>query len=403
MSIFNGKDFTGWFGNNPHATSKAKNVEESLAKQAEEFKAHWTVENGEMVNDGNGPYATTEKEYGDVELELEYKTVAKGDSGIYMRGTPQIQIWDYTEEGGKWKLGADKGSGGLWNNSKGNPGKDPLVLADKPFGEWNKVKARMLGSRTWVWLNDQLVVDGAIWENFWDKERLTPLPPKGHIHLQTHGAEIRWKNIKVREIGSNEAAKLLRADDIESGFSYIFDGKSLDGWSGETQNYEVVDGTIRCKEGKGGTLFYNRILGDYTVRFDFKLPPGGNNGLAIRYPGKGDTAYVGMCELQILDNTAEKFAKLDERQYHGSAYGIAPAARGYLRPVGQWNTQEVTVTGHRVKVELNGSVILDADLSTIEEYLADKPHPGKMRTEGFFGFAGHGDPVEFRNVAVKQH
>ena len=229
-SIFNGKDYTGWFGNNPHVTAKAKNKEESLAKQAVEFKAHWTVEDGAMVNDGKGPYATTKEKYGDVELELEYKTVAKGDSGIYMKGTPQIQIWDYTKEGGKWKLGADKGSGGLWNNSKGAPGRDPLVLADKPFGEWNKVKARMLGSRTWVWLNDKLVVDGVIWENYWNRSK--PLPPKEHIHLQTHGAEIRWKNIMVREIGSDEANKILRTSDEKDGFSSIFDGKTLSGWAG---------------------------------------------------------------------------------------------------------------------------------------------------------------------------
>lgn len=401
VSIFNGKDYTGWHGDNPHTTSKAKDKAASLATQAEEFKQHWSIENGEMVNDGKGPYATTDKEYGDVELQLEYRTVAKGDSGIYMKGTPQIQIWDYTEEGGKWKIGADKGSGGLWNNSKGAPGKDPLVLADKPFGEWNKVKAKMLGSRTWVWLNDKLVVDGAIWENYWDKARIKPLPPKGPIHLQTHGAEIRWKDIKVREIGAEEANTTLRGDD--EGFTDIFNGKDLSNWAGQTDNYEVIDGAIQCIKGKGGTVYFDENLTDYTVRFDFKLPPGGNNGLAIRYPGKGDTAYVGMCELQVLDNTAEKYAKLDERQYHGSAYGIAAAERGYLRPVGEWNTQEVTVVGHTVKVELNGSVILNADLSKIDEYMADKPHPGKLRTEGFFGFAGHGDPVAFKNVAIKKH
>ena len=397
--IFNGKDYGGWIANNPHTTNKAKDKAESLAKQAEEFKQHWTIENGEMVNDGHGPYATTEKDYGDMELELEYKTVAKGDSGIYLRGTPQIQIWDYTEEGGKWKLGADKGSGGLWNNSKGAPGKDPLVLADKPFGEWNKVKTRIVGSRTWVWLNDKLVVDGAVWENFWDRSK--PLPARGPVHLQTHGAEIRWRNIKLREIGAGEANKILRSDDIEKSFTYIFDGKTLDGWAGAKDNYEIVDGAIQCKDGKGGTLYYNQIFKDFAVRFDFKLPPGGNNGLAIRYPGKGDTAYVGMCELQVLDNTAEKYAKLDERQYHGSAYGMVAAARGYLRPPGQWNTQEVTVQGSRITVELNGYIILNTDLSETTEYMGKRPHPGKLRESGYFGFAGHNDPVTFRNVAIK--
>ncbi len=400
VSIFNGQDYSGWHGNNPHTTAKAKDREASLEKQAAEFANHWSVEAGEMVNDGKGPYATTDKEYGDVELELQYKTVAKGDSGIYMKSTPQIQIWDYTEEGGKWKLGADKGSGGLWNNSKGAPGKDPLVLADKPFGEWNHVKTRLLGSRTWVWLNDKLVVDGVVWENYWDRSK--PLPPTGPIHLQTHGAEIRWKDITAREIPADEANQLLRADDAEQGFTSIFDGKSLSGWAGATDNYEVVDGAIQCIKGKGGTLYHEKELADFAVRLEFKLPPGGNNGLAIRYPGHGNSAYIAMTELQVLDNTAKKYAKLDKRQYHGSAYGMAAAHRGYLRPVGQWNTQEVTVVGSTITVELNGSIILKTDLADITSYMQDRQHPGKLRETGFFGFAGHSDPVAFKNIAIKE-
>ncbi len=137
------------------------------------------------------------------------------------------------------------------------------------------------------------------------------------------------------------------------------------------------------------------------VRFEFKLPPGGNNGLAIRYPGEGDTAYVGMTELQVLDTEAPAYAKLDPRQTHGSAYGMAAARRGYLRPVGEWNFQEVTVKGSTIVVELNGTRILDADLSTITEYLDAKAHPGKDRKEGHFGFAGHRDPVAFRNIRIK--
>ena len=127
-----------------------------------------------------------------------------------MRGTPQVQIWDSTNEAG-FKNGADKGSGGLWNNAKGAPGKDPLVLADRPFGEWNAFRIRQLGARTWVWLNDKLVVDGAPMHNFWDRSK--PLPAAAPIHLQTHGGEIRWRNIYVREIGAAEATQLLRGDD----------------------------------------------------------------------------------------------------------------------------------------------------------------------------------------------
>ncbi len=404
--LFNGKDLSGWHGDNPHTTSKevskGATKEEALAAQQEEFKAHWSVENEELVNDGHGPYATTDKEYGDVEFHVDYKTVALADSGIYMRGTPQVQIWDYTEEGGKWDKGADKGSGGLWNNTAGNPGKDPMVLADKPFGEWNSFKVRQLGARTWVWLNDKLVVDGAIWENYWDKTRTTPLPATGPIHLQTHGGEIRWKNIFLKEYGSDEANAILRGDDKKDGFTSVFNGKDLSGWAGAVENYEVVDGAIRCKEGQGGVLFTEERYADHVIRLEFKLPPGGNNGLAIRYPGTGDAAYGAMTELQVLDNTAEKYATLDPRQYHGSSYGMVPAAVGYLRPVGDWNYQEVTVKGSTIKVELNGTVILDTDLSEVNEFMKDRPHPGKDLKEGHFGFAGHKDPVLFRNIAIKK-
>lgn len=402
-ALFNGKDLEGWRGL-PHF-SPYKLAEMSEEERAELWKKnwedvlkHWTVEDGELVNDGHGVYLTTEKEYTNYEFWIDYKTVAKADSGIYLKFTPQVQIWDYTEEGGKWKIGADKGSGGLWNNSKGAAGKDPLVLADKPFGEWNRFRIKQLGARTWVWLNGQLVVDGAIMENYWN--RAIPLMPSGSIQLQTHGGEIRWRNIFIRELPAKEAASTLA--DSESGFDSIFNGENLEGWKGAVDNYEVVDGAIACKKGKGGTLYHEDNLKDFVVRFEFRLPPGGNNGLAIRYPGSGNTAYVGMCELQVLDNTAEKYAKLDARQYHGSVYGIVAAQRGFQRPVGEWNYQEVTVRGHSIRVELNGTVIVDADVSKVEEYMANSPHPGKNRLEGFFGFAGHGDAVHFRNIRVKQ-
>ena len=147
-----------------------------LAEWDEDARKHWTVQNGELVNDGNGTYLTTDKEYGDVELLIDYKTVAKADSGIYLRGTPQVQIWDSTPAGGKNALGAEKGSGGLFNNAAGAPGRDPLVLADKPFGEWNSLRILQVGERTTVYLNGKLVVNHARMENYWDRK----LPLKAH-------------------------------------------------------------------------------------------------------------------------------------------------------------------------------------------------------------------------------
>ncbi len=403
VALFNGTDLAGWHGM-PHFDPKdlAKMDEEKrkaqIATWTEDAKQHWSVKDGDLVNDGHGAYLTTDKEYGDIELLIDYKTVAKADSGIYLRGTPQVQIWDYTKEGGKHNLGADKGSGGLWNNSPGAAGKDPLVLADRPFGEWNSLRIIQLGARTTVYLNGKLVVDNAPMENYFD--RGASLPPKGPIQLQTHGGEIRWKNVFIKEIKPSEANRMLAAGG-DQGFQSIFDGSSTKGWAGAINNYEIVDGALRCKAGTGGTTYYDKELSDFVARLEFRLPPGGNNGLAIRYPGKGDTAYQGMCELQVLDDTSPKYEKLDPRQYHGSAYGMVAAKRGYLRPVGEWNFQEVTVKGHKIKVELNGTVILDCDLSTVTEYMANSPHPGKERTSGYFGFAGHGDPVEFRNVAIR--
>src|SRR6185312_1382218 len=213
---------------------------------------------------------------------------------------------DYRKEGGQWPLGSDKGSGGLWNNSPGAPGKDPLVLADKPLGEWNHFRIIQVGARTTVYLNDKLVVDHAIMESYYD--RPSPLFRRGVIQLQTHGAKVHWRNVFLREIPADEADKIL-AGHGSAGFKPVFDGKSLDGWAGPVENYEVKGGAIVCKPGKGGTIYHDKELTDFAARVEFKLPPGGNNGLAVRYPGKGDTAYAGMCELQILDDDADKYTK----------------------------------------------------------------------------------------------
>jgi hypothetical protein len=405
-SLFNGKDLSGWYAIatfDPRAFNSLPEEERKskIAAARETTGEHWRVENNEIINDGKGPFLTTDKSFRDFELLIEYKTVAKADSGIYLKATPQVQIWDFTDEE-KFGIGADKGSGGLWNNPKGAAGKDPSELADNPLGEWNKFRIRQVGSRTSVWLNDKLIVDHATMANYWAKQGKNNLPliASGPIQLQTHGGEIRWRNIFVREIENEEANQILAKANAD-GFNSIFSGNDFAGWKGPTDKYEIENGVIRCQPDNGGTIYHETEYSDFVARLEFKLPPGGNNGLAIRYPGEGDTAYVGMCELQVLDSEHQKFATLDDRQYHGSAYGMVAAHRGYLRETGQWNFQEVTVKGSTIKVELNGTVILDCDLSEISEYLNDKPHPGKERAKGYFGLAGHNDPVEFRNLSIK--
>ena len=200
-ALFNGKDLSGWRGR-PHldpAKEAAMAADKKAAQQAkwdQSVAKDWKVADGQIINAGRGVYLTTKKDYGDFEMLIDYKTVAKADSGIYLRANPQVQIWDFTQAGKKWKLGADKGSGGLWNNKKNS--RWPRVLADKPFGLWNRMRIKLVGDKATVHLNGEKIVDAVTMENFFARGK--PLPARGPIQLQTHGGEIRWRNIFIREI-----------------------------------------------------------------------------------------------------------------------------------------------------------------------------------------------------------
>lgn len=191
----------------------------------------------------------------------------------------------------------------------------------------------------------------------------------------------------------------------ENEFKTLFNGKNLEGWVGNTSAYRAENGMIVVDPNgsdSGGDLFTEQEFSDFILRFEFQLTPGGNNGLGIHAPLEGDAAYVGK-EIQILDNTAEKYAKLQPYQYHGSVYGIIPAKRGFLNPVGEWNQQEVYVKGSKIKVILNGNVIVDGDFIKASKNgtLDHKDHPGLERTNGHIGFLGHGDVVRFKNIRIK--
>lgn len=174
----------------------------------------------------------------------------------------------------------------------------------------------------------------------------------------------------------------------------LFNGKDLTGW--KKANYLVEDGAIVCK---GGNLVTEKQYTNYIFEFAFLLPPGGNNGLGIHYPGSGNPAYSGM-ELQILDNTHPKYAKLKDYQFHGSLYTLQAAKRGHLKPVGEWNQQKVTINGPLVKVELNGTVILDANLDELNK---EKPkHKGAQRRSGHLCFCGHGAGIKFKDITIKE-
>jgi len=398
--LFNGQDLTGWKGLVGNPKTRAAMSEEQLAAAQEKADAsmreHWSVEDGVLVFDGKGQNLCTEKEYGDFEMYLDWKILEAGDSGIYLRGSPQVQIWD-TEHEPYFRHGAEDGSGSLWNNQK-NP-RFPHVKADNPVGEWNTFYIRMIGERATIQLNGATVADNVVLENYWD--RSLPIYPREQIELQNHGNTLYFRNLAIREIPPEEANAILASQNAEQ-FEPIFNGKDLTGWTGATDNYEVSDGAIVCKEGKGGTLYTDAEYGDFVVRHEFKLPPGGNNGLAIRYPGSGNAHIDGMTEIQILDSEHPRYAHLDPRQYHGAPYGLVAPHRGFLRPAGEWNFQEVTVVGSRIKVDLNGTTIVDADLSEVEESKDGELYPNIGRKSGHFGFAGHNDPVAFRNISIRE-
>lgn len=201
------------------------------------------------------------------------------------------------------------------------------------------------------------------------------------------------------------------AEDKEEGFVSLLNGKDLTGWRygkrGEEENksgkgYQVEDKILFCTKEDGGNLFTEKEYSDFTFRFEFKLEQNANNGVGIRAPLEGDAAFVGM-EIQILDDTGPAYAgKLAPYQYHGSVYGVVPAKQGALRPVGEWNEEEITCKGRQVMVKLNGKTIVDANLDDVKEPVDKRPHPGLARTKGHIGFLGHGARVEFRNLRIKE-
>ncbi len=398
ITMFNGKDLTGWQGlvENPIVRAEMK-PEELATKQAEADKrvpGNWTVRDGCIWFNGSGDNLCSVKEYGDFELLVDWKISKGGDSGIYLRGTPQVQIWDTS----RVEVGAQVGSGGLYNNQTHES--KPLKVADNPIGDWNTFRIVMIGEKVSVWLNGELVVDNVIMENYWDTS--IPIFPVGPIELQAHGTDLGFRDIYVREIHDTEYN--LTPEEKAEGYVSLFNGRDLDKWVGDKDSYVVEDGMIVIKpdRGSGGNLYTEKEYADFIFRFEFQLTPAANNGLGIRAPLTGDAAYQGM-ELQILDNTAPVYETLQPYQYHGSVYGVIPAKRGFLNPVGEWNYEEVFVQGTKIKVSLNGTVIVDGDIADARDNgtMDHRDHPGLLNKTGHIGFLGHGSVVKFRNIRIK--
>ena len=399
VSLFNGKDLTGWKGlvGNPVSRSKMSEQELLLAEAAASTKAQqdWVVKDGLLIFTGHGDNLCTVKKYGDFEMYVDWKITEKGDAGIYLRGSPQVQIWDTSRR----EVGAQVGSGGLYNNQKNQ--KIPLSVADNKVGEWNTFHITMIGDKVSVALNGVLVTDNVVLENYWDRK--IPIFIKEQIELQAHGTYVAYRNIFVREIPGNLMSSLSE-EEKQQGFDMLFDGSNLNNWIGNKTGYLVDNGTmvVNPAGGSGGNLYTAKEYGDFEYRFEFQLTPGANNGLGIRTPTEGDAAYVGM-ELQILDNEADIYKNLQAYQYHGSVYGVIPSRRGFLKPVGEWNEEVVMAKGSKIKVILNGQVIMDGDIKEASKNgTADhKEHPGLHNPKGHIGFLGHGSVVRFRNIRVK--
>ncbi len=398
VSMFNGSDLSGWQGLAEDPVKKASLTPEALKKKQQEaddrLKENWSVKDNSIAFNGDGSNLCSIKEYGSFEMVVDWRITKKGDSGIYLRGSPQVQIWDTS----RVDAGAQVGSGGLYNNQTHES--KPLVVADNPVGEWNTFHITMVDERVTVYLNGQLVVDNVVMENYWD--RSIPIFPAGSIELQAHGTDLAFRDIYVKELVP--PGNMLSREEKADGFVSLFNGIDLSGWAGNEHSYLVEDGVIVIRPAKGGgNLYTGKAYSDFIFRFEFKLTPGANNGLGVRTPMKGDAAYVGY-ELQILDNTAVEYENLKPYQYHGSVYGILPAKRGLLNPVGEWNSQEVLMKGDDIKITLNGTTIVEGNLKEVTQNgTADgKDHPGLGNASGHIGFLGHGSLLWFRNIRIKE-
>ncbi len=398
ISLFNGKDLSGWQGLVGNPISRSKMTPEQLAvaqaKANESARQDWVVKDGLLIFTGHGDNLATIKKYRNFEMWVDWKITEKGDAGIYLRGSPQVQIWDTSRR----EVGAQVGSGGLYNNTI-HPSK-PTQVADNPIGSWNTFRIIMRGEKVTVYLNGKKVTDEVTLENYWNRQQA--IFPEEQIELQAHGTYVAYRNIFLKELPDEEG--LLDSKEKTEGFYPLFNGKDLTGWTGNLKGYQAEDGMIVVHpEKSSGNLYTENTYGDFILRFDFQLTPGANNGIGIRAPLTGDAAYVGM-EIQVLDNEHPKYAQLQPYQYHGSVYGVIPAKRGYLLPAGQWNTEEISIKGDNIKVTLNGTVITEGNLSEAAKNgtMDHKEHPGLLRKDGHIGFLGHGDVVRFKNIRIKK-
>jgi hypothetical protein len=350
-SLFNGRDLDGW-----QVTSCQAGVEDGVL----------------VLRAGDG-FVRTNERHGDFILDLDWKARRDSnyDSGIYIRA-------DLPAEGKPWpakyQVNLKQGREG---NIAGLSGTESSGLV-KPH-DWNHFKLTVVGDTA------ELEING---KKAWKTSGLTNVD--GYIGFQSEvdgGGQFEFRNIEL----------------VDLDFKPLFNGKNLSGWTGGTAGYQVEDGSLVSLPQGRGNLYTEGEYTNFSFRLDFKLSPGGNNGVGIRAPLTGDGAYQGM-EIQILDDPNEQYKTIQPWQAHGSIYGVVPAKRGHLKPVGEWNHEEIIARGRQVTVILNGVTIVDANLddATKNGTLDGKDHPGVKRNSGHIGFLGHGAKIEFRNLRVKE-
>jgi hypothetical protein len=400
-SLFNGVDLTGWHGRavyDERDLERLGPVERTDLRNRETtaMQAAWSVRNGVLVGTAAAMGPATNDLYGDFEFRGDFLVKPGTAAGILLRGAPQVCLWDADGNG----VGGKLGSGALVPGTNDVPQyQSPRVKADRPVGEWNQIAVRVVGGRVFVTLNDKVVIEKAILRH--RPPGNLPLSLLGPVQLRVESGGIHWTNLFIRPIGGDEARSLLMADDAGK-FQKLFDGRTFAGWKGDIGAHDIRDGAFFCKPGTRGNLVTARDFGNYELRFEFLLPPGGNNGVGLHYPGQGDASQSGLGEVQILDDSAAKYAAIQPSQYTGSLYGMVPAHRGYLRPVGEWNTMEITVLGSNIRVELNGTIVMESHVPSAPAMFNGRPHLGRNRTSGAICFCGHTDPVQFRNVLIKE-
>ncbi|HMQ16332.1 MAG TPA: DUF1080 domain-containing protein [Phycisphaerae bacterium] len=390
--LFNGRDLTGWKGLVGDPLKRAAMTADELARaQAEAdqlMRRHWTVVDGELRFDGGGSHLCTAEDFGDVELRVEWKIQPGGDSGVYLRGSPQVQIWDP----GQWS----EGSGGLYNNQQG-PSK-PFLRADRPVGEWNEFRILMLGERVSVWLNNQLVVLDTPLENYWDRRR--PIYPTGQIELQSHGSPLAFRNILARRAAPSEP----RAQAPGSApWRQLFDGRDLAGWKCRPGSWLVEDGALVRKG--GGDIWTEDLYGDFVLELEFMFAPQANSGIFFRTGDLADPVQTGI-ELQVLDS----HGKAEPGKHDcGAVYDIMAPRVNAVRKPGEWNHVVLVCHGSFIAAAMNGERIISLDLN---DWTQPRRNPdgseNKFRTAyrempriGHIGFQDHGTAVAYRNIRLK--